>query len=486
MTRPGRGRRHGACGGALAGVPAHRATSAHLQAVYPFVTGGGPACRGTYVGRDAHGSGFFFDPWELYAAGALTNPNLVVVGQIGRGKSTFVKTFVWRQLAFGRQAWVVDPKGEYGPLARAAGTAPLRVAPDGATRLNPLDEVALRGGGRPRAGMDAEARRPGGTAAAPDAPPADPDDLVRGAATIDVARSRANPAKPADPATPPADGVADVRRRTELLCSITEAGLGRPLSPAERTATELAARAASRRPSPTLPDVVGCLLDPDPDLAATVRTDAAGLAGDGRNVALELRRLVEGDLGGMFDGPTTAATDLDHPLVVLDLSAVYDSPALGILMTCATAWLMARLRRGDGVKRLVVVDEAWAVLHDLGTARWLQSSFKLSRAYGVANVAVVHRLSDLRAAGDGSSAQRRLAEGILADSETRVIFAQSPGEVADARRLLGLNDTEAAVIAQLPRAVALWKVGDRAFLVEHALGRAEAPLVSTDAAMTGP
>jgi hypothetical protein len=413
--------------------PPHRATTANLRAAYPFVAAAGLGSSGTYLGRDVHGGAFCFDPWELYRAGLLTSPNVIVVGQIGRGKSTFVKTFVWRQLVFGRQAWIIDPKGEYETLAQACGSEPLRVAPGGSIRLNPLDTG-----------------------------PAAPGDL--------------------DP----------VRRRAELLCSVTEASLGRGLSPAERTSTELATRLASRRrASPTLPDVVTSLLDPDPDLAATVRTDAAGLAADGRTVALELRRLVEGDLAGMFDGPTTAGIDLDGPIVVLDLSALYDSPALGLLMTCATAWLQACLRRSDGIKRLVVVDEAWAILHDLATARWLQASFKLSRSFGVANVAVVHRLTDLRAAGSDGSSQQRLAEGLLADSETRVIFGQPPSEVASAQHLLALTSTEAELLVHLPRAVALWKVADRSFLVEHTLGRLEATLVDTDAAMrvgsrTGP
>jgi hypothetical protein len=396
--------------------PAHRSTTAHLQASYPFVIGSGLGNQGTYMGRDLHGGAFCFDPWELYANGTLTSPNLLVVGQIGRGKSTFVKTFVWRQLVFGRRAWIVDPKGEYGPLAAACGSVPIRIVPDGTIRLNPLD-----GGGL----------QPSGS----------------------------------------------VRRRAELLGSIVAAGLGRPLTPAERTAIDLATRlATSRQMAPTLPDVVGCLLDPDADLAATVRTDVAGLAADGRTVALELRRLVQGDLAGMFDGPTSPGIDLGAPVVVLDLSALYDSPALGILMTCATAWLQAVLGRKDGIKRLVVVD-------DLATARWLQAGFKLSRAFGIANVAVVHRLSDLQAAGETGSAQQRLAEGLLADSETRVIFGQPPSETAAAGRLLGLTGTEADLLPQLPRGVALWKVGTRSFLVEHALGRIESSLVDTDEAM---
>jgi Cu/Ag efflux pump CusA len=72
---------------------------------------------------------------------------------------------------------------------------------------------------------------------------------------------------------------------------------------------------------------------------------------------------------------------------------------------------------------------------------------------------------------------------LLADSETRVIFGLAPSEAEVTGRLLGLTATEKDLVAQLPRGVALWKVGDRSFLVEHAVGSVESALVDTDAAM---
>jgi hypothetical protein len=407
-------------------IPApHRATTAHLQAVYPFVAEGGFGTDGVYIGRDLLGGAFAYDPWELYGAGLITRPNALVIGQIGRGKSALVKSYLWRQTVFGRQAWVVDPKGEYGELAAAYGVEPIRLAPGGRIRLNPLD------------------------------PP--------GGAEVDAQR-----------------------RQAELLASLAAASLGRPLLPRERAAADLALVAATagvRSGLPTLPAVVRALLVPGPEAASSVHTDVATLAADGREVALELRRLVEGDLRGMFDGTTTPGLELAAPLVVLDLSAVYTSAALGILMTCATAWLQAAFARGDGVRRILVVDEAWAVLSDLAIARWLRASAKLSRAHGVATMVVVHRLSDLTAAGDQGSEQVRLARGLLADVETRVVYGQPPSEVDAARDLLGLSDTEADLLPRLPRGVALWKVGTRTFLVEHRLGREERAIVDTDARM---
>jgi hypothetical protein len=99
------------------------------------------------------------------------------------------------------------------------------------------------------------------------------------------------------------------------------------------------------------------------------------------------------------------------------------------------------------------------------------------------NVMVMHRLSDLGSAGAAGSHQVRLAEGLLADTETRVVYGQPPSEVERARELLGLSDTEARLLPNLPRGQALWKVGSRSFLVEHRLSAAEAALVDTDARM---
>jgi hypothetical protein len=430
-------------------VPAHVTTTRHLCAAYPLASEAGLGHEGVLIGRDVLGGSFVYDPFVLYRNGVVTNPNAVVLGQIGRGKSSFVKSYLWRQAVFGRHAWVVDPKGEYGPLAEAWGVRPAALRPGGLIRLNPLDTA------------DDPDDRPGGwrEGSAPD----------HGAA-ID-----------------PGDGTR--RRRVVLTSSLAVACLGRELVPRERAAIDAALgqatgrAAAAKMPAPTLPQVVEALLQPGPDAAVALRTTPTALLEDGRDVALELRRLVHGDLCGMFDAPTTPGLRLDGPLVVLDLSAVYHSPALGVLMACAAAWLQSAVRSQHRNRIIVVVDEAWAILSNLGVARWLQTSWKMSRANGVANMAVLHRLSDLRAVGADGSEQVNLAEGLLSDSETRVVYAQSPGEVARTRELLGLTDTETELVTQLRRGMALWKVGSRSFLVEHRLASGEEWLTDTDQAM---
>src|SRR6266571_4795810 len=119
---------------------AHRVTTAHLQAAYPFISEGGLGSEGVYIGRDVFGGSFCYDCFTLYGR-EITGPNMLVIGQIGYAKSSLVKTYLWRQMLFGRTAWVIDPKGEYNQLAAFCGTEPIRFRSGGSLRLNPLDPM---------------------------------------------------------------------------------------------------------------------------------------------------------------------------------------------------------------------------------------------------------------------------------------------------------------------------------------------------------
>ncbi len=411
-------------------TPPHRTTTAHLQSIYPFMFSPGLGSRGTYIGRELLGGSFCFDPWELYAQGVLTNPNMLVIGQVGRGKSSLVKSLLVRQQVFGRRAAVLDPKGEYQGLADALGAPVVKLEPGGKICINPLDPGMSMG-------------------------EVDPDEIFR--------------------------------RQTSLLQALASSSLNRPLSPEERTACDLALldfrQDYGTARIPTIPDIVEWLLNPHEDAAARVSTTADEIAHSVREVALELRRMCHGDLKGMFDGHTNIEVDWDGPLVVIDMSAVFSSSALGLLMTCATAWMQSAIVRPNAGRRFIVVDEAWAVLSNIGVARWLQQSYKLSRAYGISNIAIMHRVSDLQASGAAGSEAHALARGLLSDTETRVIYGQPASEVELAKEMLGLNEAEADMLPSLGRGQALWKVGQMSFLVDHILGQREKTIVDTDARM---
>jgi hypothetical protein len=404
----------------------HSATTAHFQAVYPFLAEGRMRAPGTYIGRDSYGGAWTYDPWALYPQ-FLPGPNMLILGGLASRKSTLLKTYLYRQVLFGRQAWLLDPKGEYWPLARSLGVAPITLAPGGEVRLNPLS---------PRGGREGQ---------------------------------------------------------LSLLRSVTRAALRRELDPEEDAGLNVALKALeeeARSGEPTLPMVVDALLHPR---EAMVRGVSAASREDfaeaNRSSALALQRLCEGDLRGMFDGPTSEGLNLDAPLVVLDLSAVRDSAALGILMTCAAAWqqaiLLERKRAAEfegreSPKLICALEEGWRVASHIGVAEWLQSNFKLCRSLGVQNVFVVHRLTDLGASGDAGSREARIADALIGDADTIVIHRQSHDQQELLRSRLGLSRIEAELTTTLNPGEALWVVGSRSALVRHQSSSIERDLVYTD------
>ena len=124
--------------------------------------------------------------------------------------------------------------------------------------------------------------------------------------------------------------------REELVDHQAETVLDRRLTPLEHTAIDVAlAETVHSTDVPVLPIVVDRLLSPE------ASTDADGrLAEDGRLAGHALRRLVAGDLAGLFDGASTVRFDPTLPMISLDLSRVTENATLiSVLMTCASAWM---------------------------------------------------------------------------------------------------------------------------------------------------
>lgn len=412
----------------MIGLDAQALTTRHAQALYPWVCQPGLPASGAVIGLDllSGGSTFAYDVFSLYERRLVTSPNMLVLGQIGRGKSALCKSLLAREALFGRQIYVMDPKGEYGPLAAWLGIPVLRLRPGGETRLNPLDPGPLGD----------------------------------------------------------ADAVALRQRRQEMLSALSASGLGRELLPEERAGLVAALDAAvSASARPTLGSVAALLLRPSAEMAERLVTDQASLAAAIREVALTLARMLDGDLAGMFDGETNVEIDWDGPGLVLDLSAVFGSDALAPVVVCAGNWLAQALAHPGRRRRILVADELWSTLRLVAVTRWLQSVAKLARTYGVQLLVVMHRLSDLSSQADSGTEAEKQAKGLLAECETHVIYAQPPSEAANLASLLGLGESEIELVCSLRPHRGLWRVGREVALVDHVLSVQERHLVDTDAQM---
>lgn len=409
-------------------VPKHQDTSATLSGHYPFLAEAGLGSAGVFVGQDLYSGGsFVYDPWVLYQRGLITAPNIVLAGIVGSGKSALAKSLYTRSLPFGYRVYVPgDPKGEHTAVAEAVGGMAIILGHGMRNRLNPLDE-----GHRAASASDEEW----------------------------------------------ASQLAS--RRRELIGALAETVLGRPLSPVEHTAIDLALADAVRSADvPILPMVVDRILAPG------TRDDGGRLAEDGRLVGHALRRLVAGDLAGLFDGPSTVRFDPSLPMVSLDLSRVAENSTLiSVLMTCSSAWMEAALADPTGGKRWVIYDEAWRLMAYPALLRRMDAQWRLARHFGIANMLVFHKLSDLDNVGDSGSAMRALASSLLANAETRIVYRQEPDQLGSTASALGLSGTEQKLLPMLGTGQGLWRIKDRSFVVQHQLHPEELAVFDTTARM---
>jgi type IV secretory pathway VirB4 component len=118
----------------------HWATSSDLVSLRAPAHDAGTGLSGDSLGQSQYGSSFVLDVFDAYGAGLVSNPNVIVAGSIGAGKSTIVKMQLERALRRGRRAVVVDPKGEYAELAARHGVTPIALGRDGWCSPFPADD----------------------------------------------------------------------------------------------------------------------------------------------------------------------------------------------------------------------------------------------------------------------------------------------------------------------------------------------------------
>jgi type IV secretory pathway VirB4 component len=419
------------------------ATTAHLCALYPFAVEAGLGVQGVFLGQNrlTGGGGFFFDLFEAYDAGLVQGPNMVISGAGAHGKSAIAKAYAYRSAILAtagkpRFTAVIDPKGEWVPLASALGWAALQLRPGGRLRVNPLDPG-------PAAGRLSEQ---------------------------DVLAHRAAVA---------ATLLAVVLGVPELTASqqrLVAAAVG-----------HLAEHARGQLIGPTLVDLRRLLAHPPAALAEDLDTTADELADRRRPLLDAAAMLVDHELRGICDGPTTVDLDWDRtPGLVLDLSALLSHrKALRLVLAAAAGWLASVMYGQPDRHKLNIIDEGWAALDDLAVVRFLQDQWRLGRQWGCGNILITHAIADLRSQADDGAATGKIAEGLLNTTSVRVFLHQNPEHVAALLADMGLTGAEAGLLDRLAPFTALWKIGPHTALVDHHIADHEWAFCDTDAAMRG-
>ncbi|MFE3608231.1 type VI secretion protein [Streptomyces goshikiensis] len=442
----------------LAKPEVFRADSERTSGIYPFLHAASLPPIGAYIGYNTLTmQAFSAHPAAWVREGLVTNPNMMITGIPGSGKSAHIKALCLRMMAFGHRTLIAgDVKGEYQAMCSFLGVEPVRLGPGLPGRLNPLDAGPL--------GIDL-------------------DKIT----DHEVFKGRLKEIH---------------RRRLTLLTALLELQLRRALKPEEEESLDIAVREVtgelhgqSQLSVPTLPAVYAVLKDPSLAMARELR-----VRGEDIQLAREqmaslrsaLGGMITGSLGGLFDQETSIGLDWNAPIQSVDISALeqYGDATVAMVLTCVSSWAQSAIDRPGERPWTVVRDELWRQMRSGGAAmvRKIDADLRLSRATGTIQLLATHRLSDFESVGASGSEAVAIAKDLIASCETRVQLAQDTKPLQITREAIGLTDAECDLIGGWgagQRGRALWKVGrgGGSHPVQLMLSHTEKTLFETDERM---
>ncbi|SDN05553.1 VirB4 family type IV secretion system protein [Allokutzneria albata] len=346
----------------------------------------------------------------------MHNHNAVILGRSGAGKSYLVKLELLRSLYRGIEVAVVDPENEYARLAAAVGGTYVHLGAPG-VQLNPFDlPIHTRPDGRRTAPKDA------------------------------------------------------LLRRTLFLHTVLAVLLGDEPDATQRTALDRGIAATYQRagitadartwtrPAPTLRMLRDHLAD-----AGKTGDSAAG------ELAARLHPFVDGAFKLLFDGPTT--THPDGHLIVFSLRDLPDElKPIGTLLTLDTVWRRVShpaIRR----PRLVVVDEAWLLMHDRAGAEFLFRMAKASRKHWAGLTVATQDTADVL----GSD----LGKAVVANAATQVLLRQAPQAIEEVVRTFDLSAGERQFLLSADRGQGLLSAGTQRVAFQSLASPTEHALVTS-------
>lgn len=155
--------------------------------------------------------------------------------------------------------------------------------------------------------------------------------------------------------------------------------------------------------------------------------------------------------GGEFDYLLNATDNLDllnQRLIVFELDTIKDHPILFPVVTIIIMELfLAKIRRLKGVRKIILIEEAWKAIAKAGMAEYIRYLYKTIRKHYGEPIVVTQELDDILSS-------EIVKQTIIAMSDCKILFDQSRYEqqFKDVQALLGLSEKEKMLVLSLNKA----------------------------------
>ncbi len=387
-------------------------SSSPCASSFPFVSVDVTSDSGVLYGINRHNNSLI-----LFDRFSLQNANMTVFATSGAGKSYAVKLEILRSLMLGTEVIVIDPEMEYKHLCDAVGGSYINISLSAKTKLNPFDL---------------------------------PRPVGEETSTADIIRAAVITLK----------GLLKlmIGRRDErgvlYFTPEEDSILDRALieSYAKKDITESTDLTQPGLEMPVLSDLVEILM---------------GMEG-AEDLVKRLKKYTEGTFAGLLNNLTNVETKAQ--LIVMSVRDLEDElKPIAIYTIINHIW---NIVRSSLKKRLLVVDEAWWLMQQEDSAKFIFSLVKRARKYYLGVTTITQDVSDFLGSVYG--------QAILNNSALQLLMRQSPSSIDIVAKTFMLTEGEKYLLLECNVGEGIFFAGEKHAAIKIVASYTEDQLITSD------
>ena len=383
-----------------------------IASSFPFISSDLTSDNGILYGINRHNNSLI-----LFDRFSLQNANSVVFATSGAGKSYTIKLEILRAMMMGTDVIVIDPEMEYKQLSEAVGGAYVNVSLASPAKINPFD--------LPR----------------PKGEESSVDDILRSAVIT--------------------------------LKGLLRIMIGKPLgngvtgfTPEEDSLLDRALLEAYAKKDIT-PDIKNIADIPEYPIMEDLLEIMQGMEG-GDNLVARLEKFTSGTFSGLMNSPTTVETK--NQLVVFSVRDLEDElRPMAIYSIVNYIWNVVRSERK---KRILVIDEAWWLMQNEDSAKFIYALVKRARKYYLGVTTITQDVNDFLTSAYG--------QAIVTNSAMQILMKQSPSGAEVVAKTFNLTQSEKYLLLEAAVGEGIFFAGQKHAAIKVVASTTEDQLVTTN------
>ena len=344
----------------------------------------------------------------LFDRFSLPNANAVVFATSGAGKSYAIKLEVLRSMMLGTDVLVIDPEREYKHLSDAVGGAYIDISLGSDSKINPFDL---------------------------------PRSVSEDMTAEDIIRS----------------SVITIKGLMRLM-------LGK-LTPQEDTLIDQALLQTYAKKDITSETNLSAGVEVP--LMADFESILEGMEG-GSDLAMRLSKYTTGTFAGLFNSPTNI--DVKNQLVIFSVRDLEDElRPIAIYNIVNFIWNVVRSERK---KRILIVDEAWWLMQNEDSAKFIFALVKRCRKYYMGVTTITQDVNDFLTSAYGKA--------IVTNSSLQLLLKQSPAAIDLVQKTFLLTEGEKYLLLECGVGEGIFFAGSKHAAIKIVASYTEDQIVTTN------